>query len=74
MSYYLDQFHQLVATSTPLMSLYRFAPFLILLFAVWFIDPSRAAEDGKAVKQPKITSIVYFDIKHGDKDMGRGRF
>ena len=40
--------------------------FLVLTFAAFFCAQSVEAERG-----PKITNIVYFDIKHGDKDLGR---
>jgi len=32
------------------------------------------AQPAEAARGPKITSKIYFDIKHGDKDMGRGAF
>jgi peptidyl-prolyl cis-trans isomerase B (cyclophilin B) len=28
----------------------------------------------EAAKGPKITHKVYFDVKHGDKDMGRSTY
>ncbi|KAI0302619.1 cyclophilin-like domain-containing protein [Russula brevipes] len=40
--------------------------FVVVTFAAIFCAPSVEAARG-----PKITSKVYFDIKHGDKDMGR---
>ncbi|TRM69310.1 cyclophilin-like domain-containing protein [Schizophyllum amplum] len=40
--------------------------FVLLTFAAFFCAQSVEAERG-----PKITNIVYFDIKHGDKDLGR---
>ncbi|OBZ67013.1 Peptidyl-prolyl cis-trans isomerase B [Grifola frondosa] len=39
---------------------------LLLTVAAFF-----CAQSVEASKGPKITSKVYFDIKHGDKDMGR---
>jgi peptidyl-prolyl cis-trans isomerase B (cyclophilin B) len=30
------------------------------------------AQSADAAKGPKITHKVYFDIRHGDKDLGRG--
>lgn len=30
------------------------------------------AQSADAAKGPKITHKVYFDIRHGDKDIGRG--
>ena len=39
---------------------------LILTFA--FVYFAQASE---AVKGPKITHKVYFDIQHGDEDLGR---
>ncbi|KAF1815380.1 peptidyl-prolyl cis-trans isomerase B [Eremomyces bilateralis CBS 781.70] len=38
----------------------------ILAFAVMFF-----AQTSEAAKGPKITSKVYFDIKHGDEELGR---
>jgi len=71
----LESFHSYIATSPTLVMIYRFAPFLVLLFAVWFIDLKsngvNAADADKPVKQPKITNIVYFDIVHGEKPLGR---
>ena len=40
--------------------------FLVVTLATFFI-----AQPVDAAKGPKITSKVYFDIKHGDKDLGR---
>lgn len=39
--------------------------FLVTIAAFFCAQPVEAA------KGPKITHKVYFDIKHGDKDMGR---
>lgn len=39
---------------------------LILTFVFVFL-----AQTAEASKGPKITHKVYFDIKHGDEDMGR---
>ena len=32
------------------------------------------AQPVDAAKGPKITNVVYFDIKHGEKDMGRSTY
>ncbi|KAG9316272.1 cyclophilin-like domain-containing protein [Chiua virens] len=40
--------------------------FIIVSIAAFF-----CAQSAEAVKGPKITHKVYFDIKHGDKEMGR---
>lgn len=41
--------------------------FLLVTVAAFF-----CAQSVEAAKGPRITHKVYFDIKHGDKDMGRG--
>ncbi|PPQ68430.1 hypothetical protein CVT24_004851 [Panaeolus cyanescens] len=41
--------------------------FIVISFAAIF-----CAQSVEAVKGPKVTHKVYFDIKHGDKDLGRG--
>ena len=51
------------------MSIRLFTVFLVLSFAAFFCTQS-----AEAVRGPKITNKVYFDIKHGDKDLGRGTF
>ncbi|KAK1233166.1 Peptidyl-prolyl cis-trans isomerase B [Marasmius sp. AFHP31] len=40
--------------------------FLVVTLATFFI-----AQPVDAAKGPKITNKVYFDVKHGDKDLGR---
>jgi len=40
--------------------------FVVSLAAVLFTQ-------GEATKGPKITHKVYFDIKHGEKELGRGQ-
>ena len=44
-----------------------FLSFLVITLAALF-----SAQTADAAKGPKITHKVYFDIKHGDEDMGRG--
>lgn len=41
--------------------------FIIVSIAAFF-----CAQSVDAAKGPKITHKVYFDIKHGDKELGRG--
>ena len=55
--------------------IYRFAPFLLLLLAVFCVvaDVQAAEAEKKPAKQPKITNIVYFDIVHGEQKLGRGK-
>ena len=43
--------------------------FVVVSFAAFF-----CVQSAEAARGPKITSKVYFDIKHGDKPMGRGAF
>ena len=45
-----------------------------LFIAVATIAALLCAQPAEAAKGPKITSKVYFDIKHGDQDMGRSAF
>ena len=45
-----------------------------LFLAVATIAALLCAQPAEAAKGPKITSKVYFDIKHGDQDMGRSAF
>ena len=40
--------------------------FVLVTVAAFF-----CAQSVEAAKGPKITHKVYFDIKHGDKDLGR---
>ena len=42
-----------------------------LLLVVTTLAALFCAQSAEAAKGPKITHKVYFDIKHGDKDMGR---
>jgi len=42
-----------------------------LIFVVVTLAAVFCAQSVEAARGPKITSKVYFDIKHGDKDMGR---
>jgi len=41
--------------------------FLLVSLAAFF-----CAQSAEAAKGPKITHKVYFDIKHGDTELGRG--
>ncbi|KDN49803.1 hypothetical protein RSAG8_01868, partial [Rhizoctonia solani AG-8 WAC10335] len=41
----------------------------LFVSALALIASPVAAKDGP--KGPKITNKVYFDVKHGDKDLGR---
>jgi peptidyl-prolyl cis-trans isomerase B (cyclophilin B) len=42
--------------------------FLVILTVVFVFFAQTATADGKG---PKITHKVYFDIQHGDEDIGR---
>ena len=42
--------------------------FIVVSIAAFF-----CAQSADAAKGPKITHKVYFDIKHGDKELGRGK-
>ncbi|TFK44367.1 cyclophilin-like domain-containing protein [Crucibulum laeve] len=44
---------------------------LSIAFIVVSIAALFCAQSAEAAKGPKITNKVYFDIKHGDKDLGR---
>lgn len=46
-----------------------FFSFLVISLAALF-----AAQSVEAVKGPKITNKVYFDIQHGDEKLGRSKF
>ena len=43
--------------------------FLLVTLAAFF-----CAQSVEAAKGPKVTHKVYFDIKHGDKDLGRSAY
>jgi peptidyl-prolyl cis-trans isomerase B (cyclophilin B) len=45
-----------------------------LIFAAVSLAAIVCAQSAEAARGPKITSKVYFDIKHGDKPMGRSTF
>ena len=45
-----------------------------LIFVVVSLAAVFCAQSVEAARGPRITSKVYFDIKHGDKEMGRGAF
>jgi len=45
-----------------------------LIFVVVTLAAVFCAQSVEAARGPKITSKVYFDIKHGDQDMGRSAF
>ena len=70
----LQTIYSYLATSA-LPMIYRLAPFLILLSALYFVAAGVEATDAEKkpvnVKQPKITNIVYFDIAHGEQKLGR---
>ncbi len=42
-----------------------------LIFAVVSFAAIFGAQSAEAARGPKVTSKVYFDIKHGDQPMGR---
>ena len=44
---------------------------LILSLVAITVAALFSAQSAEAVRGPKITHKVYFDIKHGDKDLGR---
>ena len=46
-----------------------FFSLLVVSFAALF-----AVQSAEAVRGPKITHMVYFDIKHGDEDLGRSKY
>jgi hypothetical protein len=45
-----------------------------LIFVVVTLAAVFCAQSVEAARGPKITSKIYFDIKHGDKDLGRSAF
>ena len=45
-----------------------------LFFVVATLAAIFCAQSVEAARGPRITNKVYFDIKHGDKDLGRGAF
>jgi hypothetical protein len=47
----------------------RISAVFVLVTVVAFF----CAQSVEAVKGPKITHRVYFDIKHGDENLGRGK-
>lgn len=47
---------------------------LIFSLAVITVAALFSAGSAEAAKGPKITHKVYFDIKHGDKNLGRSAF
>ena len=49
-------------------SFHRFVVSALLILTVVFVYLAQTAE---AVKGPKITHKVYFDVNHGDESMGR---
>lgn len=49
-------------------NLQRIVVSLMVILTATFLFFGQTAE---AAKGPKITNKVYFDIKHGDEDMGR---
>lgn len=46
----------------------RLAISVLLVLTISFVYFAQASEGGKG---PKITHKVYFDIQHGDEDLGR---
>lgn len=49
-------------------SFHRFVVSALLILTIVFVYLAQTAE---AVKGPKITHKVFFDIKHGDEDLGK---
>ena len=47
---------------------------LVLGFVFVTIAALFCAQPAEAAKGPKVTHKVYFDIKHGDKDLGRSEY
>jgi len=45
-----------------------------LIFVVATLAAVFCAQSVEAARGPKITSKIYFDLKHGDKDLGRSAF
>lgn len=45
-----------------------------LFFVVATLAAIFCAQSVEAARGPRVTNKVYFDIKHGDKDLGRGTF
>jgi hypothetical protein len=45
-----------------------------LIFVIVTLAAVFCAQSVEAARGPKITNKVYFDIKHGDKDLGRSAF
>lgn len=51
-----------------MLSLHRFVVSALLILTVVFLFMAQPAE---AIKGPKITHKVYFDVSHGDESLGR---
>lgn len=49
-------------------TLQRFIVSVLVILTFTFVYFAQASE---AAKGPKITHKVYFDVKHGDEDLGR---
>ena len=58
----------LIQLTTKMFTLQRFVVSVLLILTVTFI---LFAQTAQAVKGPKITHKVYFDVSHGDEPMGR---
>lgn len=65
-----------VATFYPFLQTIELSMYAKLIFSLAVITVAAlfSAGSAEAAKGPKITHKVYFDIKHGDKNLGRSAF